>query len=60
MLPRQRREEGEKELVNNQATTACLFVNEYCTDLFPTPSSVKQGDTLTPTVFAMFINALAK
>uniref|UniRef100_A0AAZ3NW60 ribonuclease H n=1 Tax=Oncorhynchus tshawytscha TaxID=74940 RepID=A0AAZ3NW60_ONCTS len=39
---------------------ACVRVNESCTDWFPTPSGVKQGDALSPTLFAMFINDLAK
>ena len=39
---------------------AWLRVNEYGTDWFPTPSGVKQGDALSPTLFALFTNDLAK
>ena len=38
---------------------ACVRVNEYCSGWFPTPSGVKQGDCLSPTLFAIFINNLA-
>ncbi len=39
---------------------ASVKVNEYMTDWFPTDSGVKQGDSLSPTLFALFINDLAK
>ena len=54
MLPRQRREEGEKEMVNNQAPTVCLCVNEYRAYWFLTLLGVKQGDSGSKTLFAMF------
>ena len=39
---------------------ACVRVNEYYSGWFPTPAGVKQGDCLSPTLFAIFINNLAK
>ena len=39
---------------------ACVKVNEYYSGWFPTPHGVKQGDCLSPTLFAIFINNLAK
>ena len=35
-----------------------VFLNEHCTDWFPCPSGVKQGDTISPTLFSIFINDL--
>ncbi len=39
---------------------ACVRVHEYCSGRFPTPSGVKLRDCLSPTLFAIFINNLAK
>ena len=41
------------------APVACVKINEVCTDWFPTPLGVKQGDNLSPTLFAVYINDLA-
>ena len=41
------------------APQACVKVNEVFTNWFPTPSGVKQGDALSPTLFAVYINDLA-
>ena len=43
-----------------QNTTASVKLNNYITDWFETPNGVKQGDTLSPTLFSIFINDLAK
>ena len=40
-------------------TLACVKVNENYTDWFDTVSGVRQGDNLSPTLFAIFINDLA-
>ena len=40
--------------------TACIRVNEYCTDWFPVNSGVRQGDNISPTLFSLYINELAK
>ena len=39
---------------------ACEGFNEYHTNWFPISSGVKQGDALSPTLFAMYINDLIK
>lgn len=39
---------------------ACVKINEYYTEWFPTPLGVKQGDSLSPTLFSIFINDLAR
>uniref|UniRef100_A0A667YVB4 Uncharacterized protein n=1 Tax=Myripristis murdjan TaxID=586833 RepID=A0A667YVB4_9TELE len=41
------------------APKACVRVNETLTNCFPTPSGVKQGDALSPNLFAVYINDLA-
>ena len=41
-------------------TVGCVQINEHRTGWFPTPSGVKQGDILSPTLFALFINDLLK
>ena len=37
-----------------------IKLNSYVTEWFPTDSGVRQGDSLSPTLFALFINDLAK
>lgn len=41
------------------APIACVRINEFHTGWFPTPLGVKQGDNLSPTLFAVYINDLA-
>lgn len=41
-------------------TVSCVRVSELCTDWFFTSAGVRQGDNLSPTLFALFINDLAK
>lgn len=41
-------------------TVSCVRVSELCTDWFSTSAEVRQGDNLSPTLFALFINDLAK
>ena len=41
-------------------TSACVRVNGMFTGWFYTNSGVRQGDSLSPTLFAIFINGLAK
>ena len=43
-----------------KAPMACVKVNEYTTEWFPTPLGVRQGDALSPTLFAMFIDDLVR
>uniref|UniRef100_A0A671WXT4 Reverse transcriptase domain-containing protein n=1 Tax=Sparus aurata TaxID=8175 RepID=A0A671WXT4_SPAAU len=38
---------------------ACVKINDMYTDWFETPFGVKQGDILSPTLFALFVNDLA-
>ena len=45
-----------KSLYEN--TKACVRVNQEFTSLFATPSGVRQGDTLLPTLFSIYINDL--
>ena len=47
-----------KALYNHPLSTVKL--NSYMTDWFTTESGVRQGDSLSPTAFAIFINDLAK
>ena len=49
---------GIKSLYNSPV--ACIQVNELRTGWFPTPFGVKQGDLLSPSLFALFINDLAQ
>jgi hypothetical protein len=46
-----------KSLYNHP--TACIKLNNRLTDWFEVESGVKQGDTLSPTLFSIFINDLA-
>ncbi len=39
---------------------SCINVNGYLTDNFPTEFGVRQGDTLSPTLFGLFINDLVQ
>ena len=38
---------------------ACIKLNNYLTDWFDCKNGVRQGDTLSPTLFSIFINDLA-
>ena len=40
-------------------TESCININEYRTDWFETLQGVRQGDNLSPTLFAVFVNDLA-
>ena len=40
-------------------TLACMKINNYYTDWFEINNGVRQGDTLSPPLFAFFINDLA-
>ena len=41
------------------ATFNTIRINNFYTDWFPSTSGVRQGDTLSPTLFSIFINSLA-
>ena len=41
-------------------TSSCVKINDLHTDWFQTTAGVRQGDNLSPTLFALFINDLAK
>ena len=43
-----------------KAPVACLQINNLRTSWFPTPFGVKQGDVLSPTLFALYVNDLAQ
>ncbi len=36
------------------APLACVRINEFLTEWFPMPLGVKQGDNLSPTLFAVY------
>ena len=40
-------------------TLACMRINKHYTDWFEINNGVRQGDTLSPTLFSFFINDLA-
>ena len=40
-------------------TKSCIEINSWVTDWFQTLQGVRQGDNLSPTLFALFINDLA-
>ena len=46
-----------KSLYNNSST--CIRLNNYFTDWFDSTLGVRQGDTLSPQLFSMYINDLA-
>ena len=39
-------------------TSACVLLNQFVTPWFDTTSGVRQGDSLSPTLFALYINDL--
>ncbi len=43
-----------------KAPVTCVKVSEYLTEWFLSPSGVKQGDVLSPTIFALFIHDSAR
>ena len=43
-----------------KSPSARVLLNEYSTDYFDCPLGVKQGDTISPTLFSIFVNDLAK
>ncbi len=42
-----------------QYTESCVRINDLYTDWFQTKNGVGQGDSLSPTLFSIFINDLA-
>ena len=49
-----------KSLYNAEKTMASIKINDLLTDWFYTTQGVKQGDSLSPILFLLFINDLAK
>ncbi len=47
-----------KSLYNDCYT--CIRINNHYTDWFPVTTGVKQGDNISPTLFSLYINELAK
>ena len=43
-----------------RSPSARVILNDYTTNYFDCPLGVKQGDTISPTLFSIFINDLAK
>ena len=41
-------------------TQACISLNNYKSEWFLTELGVRQGDNLSPTLFSLFINDLAR
>ena len=41
-------------------TISCIKINNFLTKWFEVTNGVRQGDTLSPTLFAIYINNLAK
>ena len=41
-------------------TMSCIKINNFLTKWFEVNNGVRQGDTLSPTLFAIYINNLAK
>ena len=49
-----------KTLYNCEKTKSCIRINDNVTDWFITGQGVKQGDSLSPVIFLLFINDLAQ
>ena len=43
-----------------EGTKSCVSLNSMQTEWFETKLGVRQGDTISPTLFSIFINDLAK
>ena len=49
-----------KSLYDDNFKNAFIRVNEHLTDYFITTQGVKQGDSLSPTTFLLYVNDMAK